>query len=98
MDNTISFGTNRQASLEQCSHKRSHCPIEYHVIWGLMFAGSLVTGVVVRLLVRPLANLLRAAVGEPAATVPAGRRRDATLLSEARDCADAAAPFVFQVS
>jgi len=98
MNSTAAFGTNRQASLEQCSHRRSHCPIEYRVIWGLMFAASFVTGVLIRVAVRPMATLLRAALGEPAAQVPTRRRRDATLASEARACADAAAPFVFQVS
>jgi|GEM_PF-2953012 len=98
MDSAIPFGTNRQASLEHGSYKRSRYPIEYHVIWGLMFAASLITGVLVRVVVRPAATLLRAAIGEPASPPRGTRRRDATLFSEARACADAAAPFVFQVS
>jgi len=96
MDSATTFGTRHQASLTHAHHRGSKVSIEYRVIWSLVFLSSLVGGVVVRLLVRPLAVLVRAALGEDGRV--AVRRRDATLLGEARAAADAAAPFVFQVS
>ena len=97
MDSAISFATGQHATLAHASPKRSHAPLEYRVVWALVFGASLIGGVLVRGAIRPLAALLNAVTGDaiPAAGV---RRRDATLIGEARAAADAAAPFVFQVS
>lgn len=101
MATATSFATAPSTGEHRAPSESARAPtasIEYRVIWWLMFGSSLFGGVVVRLAIRPIAAAVRELFDRPIPLEVALRRRNATLLGEARAAADAAAPFVFQVS